>query len=95
MSPSHWQGPSHLLGFPSERYAALWGVETPTNRFCCQPEWHELLDPCGRGACGACPGFPKLKVTGTVFVRFSNSPITKSRSKMRGRTAASLGGKHG
>lgn len=72
-----------------ERYAALWGVETPTNRYGCQPEWRHLLDPCGRGACGVCPGFPKLKVTGTVFVRFSNSPITKViRSKRRGRTAS-------
>ena len=60
-----------------------------TNRFGANRNGINLLD-LWSGSLWRMSRFSELKVTGTVFVRFSNSPITKSQGVYeRGRTATS------
>lgn len=46
-----------------ERYALLWGVETPVSNGWAYLKG-SLLDLQRRGACGVCPGSHELKATG-------------------------------
>lgn len=57
----------------------------------CRPEWRQLLDLCGRGACGVCPGSPELKAVGTAYRRFTNSPITRIKMPACGGRTAGQG----
>lgn len=61
---SRWLPAILSLDSGAERYAAFWGVETPkvTGLMPTGRASNSLTH--GRGACGACPGSPELKVIG-------------------------------
>jgi len=42
------------------RHARFWGVVTPNASVGAARRSPHILDPYGRGACGACPGLPSL-----------------------------------
>ena len=71
------------------------GIVTPNRDGWAARSSPHILDPYGRGACGACPGLSSLKVVGTGCVRFTNSPIARDlgvKSKSEGVPRSTSGG---
>lgn len=66
-------------------YAQPWGVVTPKHTgLVLADRAPDSLTFLGRGAMGACPGSYELKVHGTGYARFTNSPIKGSGKRSGG-----------